>query len=268
MRVRSLFSKELKSSWTYHVPEGWIVWKLVPASTSVLVIDERNPNNFKSRICAIDLASGKELWQTESPFGDWWSNLTAVSGDRAILEGYTSPDMPIPKGVATLALNSGNRAWMDSEAQLLEIAQGALKVRRVQYGIERVEWISLADGSALPNKPHALAPESSARSPDECDGEEIARVLSSDDPITGPVECLSAGAFEIFAYHRENARDAHDLMRRTFRCELLVTKGETRVLRETIAAHSPFPVAGNFVVESDILIYVQEKTRIVGVHLT
>jgi hypothetical protein len=200
-----------------------------------------------------------------------------VSRDRAILEGYTSRDLPIPKGIAAIDLSTGETAWTDSEAQLVEVRANTLVVRRTQYGIERTEVLRLVDGAVCDDIDDAPSTTNGAEYPADADREAISRWLTPEEltQLRGPIELLERATERIFCYYLQNPRDASDLMRQTFRCELQVVRVDAEnarssrgYLRETLAAHSPFPVAGNFVVLHDILIYVQEKTRLVGVHLT
>jgi hypothetical protein len=270
MRLPLVKSRQLRRRWQYAASEGCIIWKLVPAANDVLIVDERDAVKFTSRILAINVLTGECRWISESPFDPWWSNLTAASGDRAILEGYASRDMPIAKGVAALDLSSGKVAWVDANAQLLDIGASTVKVRRTEYGIERVSWLRLLDGAPCENAGHEPYETGAFHYPHDLEVADIKNLLSKDEVarVCAPIEGLDVAGYEVRSFYLQNEREVTDLMRQTFRCELAVTREARTVLRETIGGHSPFPVAGNFFVEHDILIYVEEKTRLVGVSLT
>lgn len=223
----------------------------------------------------LDADKGRTLWEGQTPFDPWWSNLTSVTEDRAILEGYTSRDLPIPKGIAALDLLDGSLVWSDADAQLVEVRAHSLMSRRSVHGIERTQILRLADGSVSDEHDDAAIANVEVQYPVDVDRSATNGWLTPEEvaQLRGPIELLMRPNERILSYHLQNPRSASDLMRQTFRCELRVLRedpqhGATELVRETLAEHSPFPVAGNFLVLHDILIYVQEKTRLMGVHLT
>jgi hypothetical protein len=231
----------------------------------VIVLEERRPEQFQVRLRAIRADTGQTTWQRESPIDPWWTNLTALSCNRAILEGYASRDLPLAKGVAVLDLDDGRLLWSDMEAQLLELSTNAALLRTTQHGIERRRWCALDDGADT--EPGSTNSAHEALYPHDLTREELPKALAA-KVLVGPVEGATVNDLMAIAYHTENPRDPMNLMQKSYQCTLEVFAKQRSVLKETLAAASPFPVAGNFIVLHDILIYVQEKTRLVAVRLT
>ena len=71
------------------------------------VLEIRDENTRQVSFSALNLQSGKILWQDLRPEKSWWLALVGVFGGYLVLHKYSSQQKPEPKGLLILSLQTG-----------------------------------------------------------------------------------------------------------------------------------------------------------------
>jgi hypothetical protein len=90
------------------------IWRILPHPSpdcDEWAIELRDPAQKTVAWTLLDLAAGRQRWHTTPEATDWWTTLTAFSGNRVCLHNYRYPDVPEPTDLLALSATDGALAW-------------------------------------------------------------------------------------------------------------------------------------------------------------
>ena len=277
--------RSLNRTWTLETDDAnTIIWKLLISPTGILVGEERDIEAKTASLFAVDVLSGKTLWRHITLDEPWWFGSEKATEDTLYVQTFRKPDLPEPKGIIAIDLQSGVKRWHQPEYSFM--FAGKDKVFAARQGFSHRDYFSLdkMTGEIVDEFGEDSSSMQIFRDPDsDLDpNSHNANPLRNDDParemfydaveaaeIRGPVEYLEFKDYHIFCYHARSREDADAMLKNMLTNELIVLgkKNGKLLFRETIHRETPFPLPDNFFVTHDTLIYVKEKRELVGVKL-
>jgi hypothetical protein len=133
------FKKGVKPAWTFkarQISNGLRVWRLLPSTDEILVVELRDVETKSVRFIAVNLITGTVLWSSDlsdAGVGNarWWITLNKIYGGVVYLQHFSRPDMPTSNGIFALDLFTGELLWQDRETLLISVFGDTL------YGLRR-----------------------------------------------------------------------------------------------------------------------------------
>lgn len=74
-------------------------------------LELREITEKKVSFALIDLDADELKWISAPEYIDWWTSMTAFSGNRIFLHHYRYPDLPEPTDLSALSVNDGEIVW-------------------------------------------------------------------------------------------------------------------------------------------------------------
>lgn len=284
---RILGQKTLRG-WEFDAHSGALIWKLLISPDGILAGEERHPDNKTGSLFAVNVSDGKPLWRDVTVDEAWWFTTELATKDTLYVHKFAKPDMPIPKGIIALDIRTGALRWEQPDVAMLFEQDGLLYTQREGFGGKEFFSIDPISGQIVEGfgsnqtellsrrTPHETADEHSVYAlpvlPEDELFTKIAGLLQDTDiagDLRGSIDFAEYGPYIIFSYHerRTDSPEAAlgNILRNTLRI-LDVSSGEI-VHSETLNKETPFPVPDNFFIHRGVVIYVKERSRIVGIPL-
>ncbi len=87
------------------------MWHVRVASEMLLLGEDRDPEARQATFFCLKMRNGEEVWR-KGDYGDrWWIGITAIFNDTLLLHGFSSPDLPIHRGIIAIDLSDGSKKW-------------------------------------------------------------------------------------------------------------------------------------------------------------
>lgn len=109
------------------------------------MLELRNVNEKTTSFALIDLDLSEVRWHVQPPGTDWWTTLTAFSGDLVYLHNYRNPELPEPSDLVALSKSDGESSWVlpnhvfvrKIDDVTIEVAnKGIIGIKKVLYNVE------------------------------------------------------------------------------------------------------------------------------------
>lgn len=286
----SIFSKThtRKALWHFRAKPGQIIWKLLISPTGILAGEERHPDEKTASLFALDVTSGKTLWRDKQIDEQWWFNSEQATSENIYIHKFRQPDMPEALGILVMNIHTGDLRWEQPDVAMLFELNDKLYAQREGYGQKEFFSLDARTGEVLEAfgseqdqilSLRALVVDQDMHSqfsipvtPEDESFGAISGILSmtlSHGELRGSIDFAEYGNLIVFSYHERITTDANAALRNMLRNELRildVTKGEI-VYADTLNSETPYPVPENFFINRGVLIYVKEKSEIIGVSL-
>lgn len=279
-----LFSKLLGSKPSWQYPAGGTVWKLLCAGNTLLG-DTRDVEKHTATFFALNLQTGEPLWERCVLPQAWWISMQSIVGDTLLLHGFEKPDMPIPKGMYAVDMTTGAVRWSDETLTYLFTANGRVYAQRASFSTRTFLEIDPHTGDMLydygSNEDGIMELRRVAQN-DEEPGYVFAESLPSMSEAVratveraidlsrarGVVDVAEAAGYLIVAHH-EPAKGAQAMLNNRVMNKLTVIAPANGavVYEDVLVADAPAPVPDVFFVKDDVLLYVKETTRVMGLRL-
>ncbi len=89
------------------------IWRVLPHPTrDEWAVELRDTEQKTVSWALLDLALPALRWQGTPEATDWWSTLTAFTGDALYLHNYRYPDIPEPTDLLALSSKEGTLSWL------------------------------------------------------------------------------------------------------------------------------------------------------------
>ncbi len=287
-----IFSKltgnKRKALWRFAAAPGNIIWKLLISPTGILAGEERHPDNKTATLFALDVATGNTLWRDAQIDEAWWFNSEQATADNIYIHKFRKPDMPEAQGVLAIDISSGALRWEQPDVAMLFELNDKLYAQREGYGQKEFFSINTLTGEILEafgsETDHILSLRALVTDQDQHSQfsipvtpadesfaaiESILSTTIAETELRGSIDFAEYGDMIVFSYHERITNNPNAALGNLLRNELRildVVKGEI-VYSDTLNAETPYPVPENFFINRGVLIYVKEKTEIVGVSL-
>lgn len=124
------------------------IWRILPHPSPWVnewVLELRNVNEKATSFALIDTDLSEVRWQVQPEETDWWTTLTAFSGDLVYLHNYRNPELPEPSDLLAISTKNGELSWIlpnhvfvkKIEDYKVEVAHRlADRIKKVVYNIE------------------------------------------------------------------------------------------------------------------------------------
>jgi hypothetical protein len=90
------------------------IWRILPhpdPARNEWAVELRESSEKNISFAIIDLSVPELRWQVTPEGADWWTSLTAFSGDHIFLHNYRYPDLPQPTDLLAISVDTGNLLW-------------------------------------------------------------------------------------------------------------------------------------------------------------
>lgn len=290
MSILSFFKgSTLSESWSFSAAQGNIIWKLLISPNGILVGEERDPENKTGMLFAVDVESGAMLFRDKRIDEPWWFNSEQATRENIYIHKFRKPDMPEPRGVTALNINTGELRWEQPDVSMLFELDGKLYSQREGYrgkeffaldsltgevveafGSEHAEILSR---STLVHNEDNHSQFSIPILPEDEMFQEIAIVLGNSlnaQELRGSIDFAEFGKYIVFSYHARITNDANAALRNLLRNDIHILDADSGHLvhAQTLNSSTPYPVPENFFINHGVLIYVKEKNEVVGIRLS
>jgi hypothetical protein len=297
MSILSIFKGEkIKAAWRFQAKaKSAIIWKLLISPEGILAGEERDLEGKTASLFAIDVPTGKILWREKTIDEAWWFNSERATAENIFIQKFRKPDMPEPQGIIAMNIHSGSIRWEQPDVSMLFEHEGKVYAQREAMGRKEFFAIDSISGEVLEaygsEKDNILAMQhmvtdsdvhsvySTAITPEDELFSDISTVLNSlstqhsvlsTENLRGTIDFAEYGKYIVFSHHEKlQSTQYSDLTTQLLRNHLSVLdkeKGEI-VYADEPNHETPYPVPENFFIHRGVLIYVKEKTEIIGVSL-
>lgn len=205
-------AKNLQKLFSYTFSQN--IWRILPhpdPERSEWIIELRESPEKKIAFAMIDLSVPELRWQVTPEGADWWTSLTAFSGEHVFLHNYRYPDMPQPTDLLAISSLDGNLLWAlpnyvlvrTLESPLIEVATfKGEKFQKAFYNIDIQalspvsEQIELSEAEIILKQPVRYKEKNIYF-------ERLASFLSDTIGITKPIciDYLDERPYMIFSYY-------------------------------------------------------------------
>lgn len=106
------------------------------------MLELRNVNEKTTSFALLDLDLFEVRWHVQPEGTDWWTTLTAFSGDLVYLHNYRNPELPEPSDLVALSVTTGELSWvLPNQIFVKKIDNTKIEVgRRMADGIKKVVY--------------------------------------------------------------------------------------------------------------------------------
>ncbi|WP_158281269.1 DUF4905 domain-containing protein [Dyadobacter jejuensis] len=230
------------------------------------VVELRDPATKQVSFAALDTGLQKVLWEVSPPYSDWWSSLTAMSGDQVYIHDYRYPEIPEPTDLRALSLLDGSSLWELANQVLVEpLEKPWLKVagRQGRGGVPKYSVVDANTGAYSPFKEESLTvPKGLALQAPVLykDGEPyfepmkafIATMTDGHSAIS--IDYLEWNPFMMFSYYIYQQEKLIQFL-------LVVNKSKELIFHEQISAPSDGIGQATMLMKEDLLVFLKNKNE-------
>ncbi len=281
-------TSKLKPSWRFSATKGAMIWRLLISPDGTLVGEERDPEVKTGSLFGIDIPSGRTIWRGVTIDEPWWFSTAKATPENLYIHRFRKPDMPEPLGIITLDTKTGAQRWEQPDVAMLFEYDGKVYAQREAYGRNEFFSIDRVSGEVLEafgsERENILALQtliveddtesfySLPISPNDSIFNEIATTLAdvmNVAELRGTIDFSEFNNHLIFSYHERITNDANAAINNVLKNHLVILSKEHGEIeyQDVLNSETPYPVPDNFFIHRSTLIYVKEKTTIVGIAL-
>jgi Domain of unknown function (DUF4905) len=274
-RVRAYLGNPAR--WRY--APGGAIWRVSPSHPDLLVGEERDLGEKRTRFFCLDKKSGRPRWEKQSFGEQWWIGIEAMNRDTLFLHGFVQPDMPEHQSIIAVDLYSGKELWRNSEVTLHQVFDKTILARKP--GLQGSEYIEVDARTGSMIQPPGSIPR---LSPGDFDQDihypipavhpmvgfpEYARVWQTlfPDPVQAILlEVIRLDTCIVAAYHVRTT--LHDVVPPLYTQEIVVaTTSGSPMFKGVIVSDTTTIVPESFFVQKGALYFVALRNTLVCVLL-
>ena len=282
-----LKGSKLKPLWRFETKKpSVIIWKLLISPDGILAGEERDTEEKTASLFALDVPEGKILWRDVKLDEAWWFNSERATAENIYIQKFRKPDMPEPKGIVALNIQTGAIRWEQPDVSMLFEHDGNIYAQREALGRKEFFAIGNISGEVLEaygsEKENILAMQSMivdadrhsvysvAITPEDELFTAIRNVLQDTlnvNELRGTIDFAEFGKYIIFSYHERILHNPQAMLGNLLRNHLKVLDTESGeiIYSDEPNASTLYPVPENFFIHRGVLIYVREKREVIGV---
>ncbi len=255
------------------------IWRIIPAHSGKLVIEEREPEKKQVYFHCLSLDSGKKIFSNFQLEDKFWVGIEAVRDDTIFFHKFAKPDMPKHKGIFAFDIKTKKIFWENPDL----IYQFMLNDNLFAY-IEKFEgrkYYSLApiSGEIIEELGenyqliNTLREESIKEENNNCylfpeafedDSSldqrvaELIKLLRNEFVVSGKIEFIHQENLLMISFHEANSKGSFNNL---FKAVDLSTG--KYILEEVINRETGLFLTDSFFVKDDLLFLLFGKTRLV-----
>jgi hypothetical protein len=143
----SLFPRPLTTAWSFSC--GGTLWRLLLGDRGSIVGECRDQERKETTFFCLRGNTGSLSWRHSSPQEPWWVGLEAVCGNRVLIHGFETPDLPGHKRLVALDLDSGAEVWRNDEVTYWFSYQSRVYTHQTMFENRVAQVLDLETGKLL-----------------------------------------------------------------------------------------------------------------------
>jgi hypothetical protein len=286
MKLFSLLkSSYYKPDWSYTV-RGQL-WRLLFSAGEDIVGEDRDTETKQTTYFCLNRTTGRVRWNGKTVGDPWWTTTEGIFGSRLYLHAFAKPDLPHPRHVTALDIETGRTLWSHPDYTFLYATADKVVVvnnkfegteflildpdtGEVREKTEQKERIEEEKLSVRINDPHALLDFPSfyrADNPDHIAVRSIMTGISKKYPLVEPVEFYVYGRNAILCYHKSEGKPTSGTNPLTHELSIYNTESGQLLYGDILYRNAPAPVPDGFMLRDNTLYYIKNKKEIVAISL-
>lgn len=286
MKLFSLFkSQHYKPVWVYKV-DGQL-WRVLFSHGDLVAGEHRNNDKKSVTFFCIDSRTGKEKWTHNREGEEWWTTIEGVYGRYLYLHAFAKPDLPNPRHVTSIDMETGRILWDHPELTFLYVKDDSVVVEQsgmlstkchrldpvsgeILDTIEDRDTIENERLEARANDPHVQLTFPEMYNPEFNDHGLFARIvgnLQRKERLVDPVEVLQHGNNLIVCFHKVKSGGANGNTLLTHELIIFHKNDFNELYSDVLFDDASAPVPDGFFLRGNTLYYIREKSELVAVNL-
>lgn len=286
MKLFSLFkSQHYRPTWVYKV-DGQL-WRILFSHGRLVAGEHRKNEEKEVTFFCIDSRSGEEIWSMSKKGEGWWTTTEGVHGNNLYLHAFAKPDLPHPKHITSIDMETGRVLWDHPELTFLYVRGDAVvaekrefeqtlchrldpksgEIRDTIYDRETIETERL---EARANDPHVKLRFPEIYNPEYADHRLFTQCISAirrKERLVDPLEVLPFGNHLIMCYHKLNSSQSNGNTPLTHELIIYDRNDLKELYRDVLFENASAPAPDGFFIRENVLYYVRNKTEFVAVTL-
>ncbi len=286
MKLFSLFkSRYYKPLWVYKV-DGQL-WRVLFSHGDLVAGEHRDNEKKRVTFFCIDSRNGEEKWTLSRKGEGWWTTTEGVHGRHLYLHAFAKPDLPHPRHVTSVDMETGQILWDHPELTFLYVKDDAVVVEQrdiehtrchrldpesgeIQDTIEDRETVESERIEARANDPHVKLTFPDVYNPEFNNHGLFTQIVSSiqrKERLIDPVEVLEHGNNLIVCYHKIKGGQADGNTLLTQELIIYNKNDFNELYRDILFDNASVPVPDGLFLRENTLYYIRKKTELVAVNL-
>jgi hypothetical protein len=286
MKLFSLLgSNRYKPLWTYRTEAP--LWRVLFSHGTAIAGERRIADTKEVTFFCIDTADGKELWTFSRRNEGWWTTTEGIYGNRLYLHAFAKPDLPHPKHITAVDIDTGRIVWERPEMTFLYFRDNHVVAMQEEFGITRYHRLDPNEGEIAETVHNRELIE---RERADAQGRDPHHRLTFPEPYTHDVE--SHEIYRPFIESLRQNRQLADLIEvHTYKHNVIVCchaagkgagngvsrlehvlhlydKNDRKLLyRDILYDNAAAPVPDGFFMRDTVLFYIRNRTELVALDL-
>ncbi|MBK9098222.1 MAG: DUF4905 domain-containing protein [bacterium] len=269
----------MKLKKNYKFDNGRQIWRIIPANSGKLIIEEREPEKKQAYFHCLSLGSGKKILNNFQLDDKFWVGVEAVKDDIIFFHKFAKPDMPKHRGIFAYDITKKGFLWNNPELIFLFLYKDRLYTYRDKFEGrnylainpfngeviedigENYEYINKLRSEASLNETDSgfLFPEAfEIDSGIDEKANEFIKTLKNDFVVSGKIEFILKNQLLMMSFHEANSKGSFNNLFKA----VDLSKGKY-ILEEVINKETSLFLTDSFFVKDDLLFLLFGKTRLV-----
>ena len=286
MKLFSLFSSHFyKPSWIYKA--GSQLWRILFSHGHLLAGEHRDNDAKKVTFFCVDSRSGQEQWNMSRKDEGWWTTTEGVYGKNLYLHAFAKPDLPHPKHVTAIDMETGRVLWEHPEYTFLYVTGDAVVVEKRDLEQTRCHRLDPRSGEiydtiddyaiveaeryeARSQDPHLHLTFPNIYNPEMNDHSNFITLINKiqqKERLVDPIEVLQYENNLLICYHKVKGGEVNGNTNFTHELVIFDKNKHNELYRDTLYDNASAPVPDGFFIRENVLYYIRKKSELVAVTL-
>ncbi len=286
MKLFSLFkSQYYKPAWVYKT--NGQLWRILFSHGDLIAGEHRDNDAKRVTFFCVDVKNGEEKWNMSREDEGWWTSTEGVYGKYLYLHSFAKPDLPHPKHVTAVDMETGNILWdhpgytfLYGNEESVVVEQREIEQTRchrldpesgeIVDTIEDQTTINREHEDARSNDPHLKLMFPDIYNPDYNDHSvfiTLVNTIQRTERLIDPVEVLQYETNILICYHKVKGGQANGNTLLTHELVIFDKNTQKELYRDTLFDNASAPVPDGFFVREGVLYYIRNKSELVAVTL-
>jgi hypothetical protein len=254
------------------------IWRIIPAETGKLIIEERDTENKQVYFNCYNTLSGKKIFKELQLEEKFWIGIETVHEDLILFHKFAKPDMPRHKGIIGFDIETQKILWENFDQTFLFIYQNKVYTYREKFEgrnyfsvdfrtgeqveelgddsaeINRLRNLSLLERPSLEYYfPAAYSNETTL----EERAENILNSLRNENVISGNIEFILKETLLLTSFHIVNSKNMLDNL-----LKAVDLSDRSYILEEILNKDTSLMMTDSFFIVNDLLFVLFGKNRL------
>lgn len=286
MKLFSLFkSQYYKPAWVYKT-DGQL-WRVLFSHGDLVAGEHRDNEKKQVTFFCIDSRSGKEKWSMSRQDEGWWTTTEGVYGRYLFLHAFAKPDLPHPKHITSVDMETGEILWDHPELTFLYVKDDSVVAEHREMEQTRCHRLDPASGEiretiedretvesekldARADDPHTKLRFPEIYNPEFGDHGLFTPIVSGiqkKERLVDPVEVMHHDNNLLVCYHKVKGGQSNGTSLLTHELVIFDKNDHKELYRDELFDNASAPVPDGFFMRNNYLYYIRHRTELVAVNL-